>query len=227
MNDVWSIGPFLLQLHTISLMIMIAAALLLMIWRLRREGEKLDAWLDLFTSYIIIFLICYKFGFVLEDFSILWHSPKALIFMSGGSWNGWLLGVVGILVITYTRMQKKKISLSILLNVLPYGLSIGGFIGCAIEVWFDRSMSYMLGTALLLGLTIWLLMGSASLRKGSQCSHFLIGGGIGGMVVTLVDRTITDSLSLWLGLNPLQCIFIVMSFMGIWLLNIQRKYSEG
>lgn len=226
MHDVWSLGPFLLQMNTIIMIVMVAAAVSWMMWRLRREGEKLDAWLDLFTTYVIIWIICYKFGFVLDDLSILWRNPKALIFMSGGSWSGWLLGIISILMITSIRIQRKKISLSILLNVLPYGFSIAGFIGCFIGVWVDRSTSYLLGTALFLGLMIWLVVGYKSLRTGSQCSHFLIVGGIGGMAVTLVDQTLLGFHAVWFGLHPLQVVCIAMSLIGMWLLNIQRKYTK-
>ena len=194
MNYAWSLGPFILTQAMLIYAISIVAGVAVMLWRLYLDGEKVRVWLDIFATYLMIVVLCYKFGFLVDDPGILLRNPRMVLFMTGGSTGGWILGGFCMLAFTYRGMSRGLLSFRILANILPYGFAAMGIAAYALQWIWDPSLLMTVRLLLPLGLLIVLLLQRGALREGNHLAIFLVGLGIGGMALSIVEPHLGGSL---------------------------------
>ncbi|CAH0118881.1 MULTISPECIES: hypothetical protein [unclassified Paenibacillus] len=207
MNEVVQLGPFILKGSLLTAVVSFAAALAMIGIRLHFSEEHKKGWLDLFVTNAVVIAICYKFGFLLEDPRILWQNPQALLLTSGGSTAGWLL--CAVLAASYTSycMRKRALRFTVLLDLLPYGLSAGSAAFFALSgAW---SFWYA-GAAACVAAVLWIWRSPPG--EGKALLLFLVWGGIGGMACTLLVPQ--PGASIRFGLSPLQWLFVGMALAG-------------
>ncbi|WP_018754863.1 hypothetical protein [Paenibacillus terrigena] len=226
MNYAWSLGPFILTQTTLLYVISTFVGVAVMLWRLYLDGEKVRVWLDIFATYLMIVVLCYKFGFLFDDPGILLRSPRVILFMSGGSTGGWVIGVFCMLAFTYRGMSRGLLSFRVLANILPYGFAVMGISAYALQWFWDPSLLSAVRLLLPLGLLIVLLLQRGTLREGNHLAIFLVGLGIGGMALSIVEPHLGGSLgkiTTWIGLTKAQCSWVGIALIGMWLLHLKRR----
>ncbi|WP_152396464.1 hypothetical protein [Paenibacillus guangzhouensis] len=226
MNYAWSLGPFILTQTMLFNAVSIAAGVAAMLWRLYLDGEKVRIWFDQFATYLMIIVLCYKFGFLVDDPGMLLRNPRIVLFMTGGSTGGWILGGFCMLVLTYRGMSRGVLSLRVLTNVLPYGIAVMGIVMYAMQWIWDPSLLLAARLLLPLGLLILLLFWQSGLREGNHLAVFLVGLGIGGMALSIVEPHLGGQFGKivpWIGLTRAQCGWVGVALIGMWLLNLKRR----
>ena len=226
MNYAWSLGPFILTQTMLFYAVSIVVGVAVMLWRLHLDGEKVRVWLDQFATYLMIIVLCYKFGFLVDDPGMLLRNPRIVLFMTGGSTGGWILGGFCMLAFTYRGMSRGVLSLRVLTNVLPYGLAVMGIVTYALQWIWDPSLLLAARLLLPLGLLIVLLFWQGRLREGNHLAVFLVGLGIGGMALSIVEPHLGGSLGTiipWIGLTRAQGGWVFIALIGMCLLNLKRR----
>jgi len=226
MNYAWSLGPFILTQTMLFYAVSIVAGVAVMLWRLYLNGEKVRVWLDQFATYLMIIVLCYKFGFLVDDPGMLLRNPRVVLFMTGGSTGGWILGGFCMLAFTYRGISRGVLSLRILMNILPYGLAVMGIVMVALQWIWDPSLLLAARLMLPLGLLILLLLRQSGLKEGNHFAVFVVGLGIGGMALSIVEPHLGGSLGKiipWIGLTRAQCGWVGVALIGMWVLNLKWR----
>lgn len=227
MNEVLSIGPFVLKWGVLAFIISAAVLWLVMLWVLYRQQEPWRIWSELLLGNIVTIALCYKFGFLWDDPALLWTQPKTLILTSGGSTGGWILGAILILGYTQRFMRRKQLSWAVLFNALSIGLSSFAMVLLCLIIGLDKDASLWPYALVAILLTAWLLLFvHSSLRTGNHMAHLLIGSGIGGMIVTISAQDIMFS-TIMFGLSVEQWIFTVMALTGVYAQHVRSSKRDS
>ncbi|MEX2461135.1 MAG: hypothetical protein WD469_07505 [Paenibacillaceae bacterium] len=210
-------GPFTLQWSMLSWIAAILAGYGLMYWRLRSHPnrELNNELLALISNAIFIFIIVWKFGAVLSDFSLIWRRPLGLLLYTGGLQETYY-GLVAAGVVILYGLRKMRLSIRVFADLLPWGV-LGSLIFYQISNLRINQFNVPLcivAIGVLLGL---LLVKPFVLGAGVVAQRFSISFGLGLLLLTLFAEVSTQSF-----LTVQQIWFVSLVLFGLFITPILK-----
>lgn len=200
-ND-FHVGPFNLQWSMLSWIVCILAGYGFISFYLRGNKARREDITSVIGTGLLVFLLVWKFGVILSDFSILWKHPLGLFMYSGGQQEMYFGCIVAVIVVFYS-MRNRNFSIQVLGDLIPMGMlssvmayqlmgwRFGGVTSLPWGIKMDNGSSlhfHPLNVYVLLAAIVCLvilLRSQVELGSGMMLSRFAIFFGIGMLFITL------------------------------------------
>lgn len=233
--ELYSIGPFLLPLHTLLFILLGVLAALAVASICKRLDTPFQPWKDILLNGLITYLLVWKLSYLLLDPMTLISNPLRLILANGGV-MGHILGAILALYVIYRSTKKESYSLFLFFDLfmywllitlsaywlilrayglptsLPWGLSYSG----SVNAYHPIHIYQFLISALIF---LYLHLKKLPFGQGKYTSSSFILLGIG--LLTLSN--LTFQVSSFLGLSISQWFYIFIALIGFSLMQLKRK----
>lgn len=233
--ELYSLGPFLLPLHTLFFVLTGVLAIFFVASVCRRLDLPFQPWKDILLNGLITYILVWKLSYLLLDPMVIFSNPLKLLLANGGV-IGHILGATLALFIIYRSAKKENYSLLLFFDLfmvwllltlsaywlflraygLPTTLPWGIYYGDSVEAYHPIHIYQFLISALLI---LYLYFKKISFGQGSYTSLSLILLGLGLLTLSNLTYQMND----YLGLSISQWLYILLSLIGFGVGGIQSK----
>lgn len=205
MDDTITIGRLALDGMLLASLISIAiGVLVLQLWVRSDPANRSGPWAELLLTGTLVGLLGWKLGIALRDPALMLQ-PMKLLIVRGGIIEVWAGFVLAAWYIAYAAWRR-GIKLMLLFSVMAFAAMP------ALAAWnLLTGWPYRLGYAAVFIVMAFVVMRPAQgqpLASTGLLRAVLLGSGIGCLIVSLVIVPPGAGAYLWLGLQPVQWLFI-------------------
>jgi hypothetical protein len=221
MPEVISLGPLSISGLVLSAALSGAAGLLILYaWVKQAAAIRSGPWLELTAVAVPIVVMCWKFGILWRDPSLLWERPGLVLMMTGGGVEA-AAGCVLSLIYWFMAARKRKLSLWLAADALAVACAGGIGVWCLLS-----APAYRWGYAIVCAaVLIRLFRQRAGEREasGGTAIAFCYGIGAGTLAVSLFLPPPPFAPPIeWLGLPERQWLMIGAGLLGV-LLQVGKE----
>ncbi|SDD79672.1 Peroxiredoxin [Paenibacillus sp. UNCCL117] len=186
--DTWVWGPLVLHRHVVIIVAAAAMGYGVLQLRLRAKPERRSIAAAALNG-ALLWLLIWKWGWVLTDLSGVWNHPESLLYFSGGRYSAWLASAAAVLYVGIA-LEKRRIGRPVYIDSLLVSL-FGGYVAYSAltSVQGDDILPERLSVALLgaIFLGIWLMKGK-NYSAGTVAQRLLVLGIGCALVFTVFNQ---------------------------------------
>ncbi|WP_159887214.1 redoxin domain-containing protein [Paenibacillus puerhi] len=186
--DSWTWGPLVLQQHMVILLTAAAIGYGVLHLRLRSNPERRTI-TAVALNGALLWLLLWKWGWVLTDVTGVWNHPQTLLYFSGGRYAAWLASAAAFFYVGIA-LERRKVGRPIYIDSLLLSLFGGYIVYLALTGFLAGGISVARLSAALLGaiiLVTWLAKGREVSAKAAV-QRLLLFGIAGAFIFTLSDQ---------------------------------------
>jgi hypothetical protein len=190
-----------------------AGMLILYAWVKQAPAMRSGPWFELMATTVPIVVLCWKFGILWRDPSLLWERPGLVLMMTGGGVEA-AAGCVLALVYWFMAVKKRKLSLWLAADALAVASAGGIAAWCLLSAPAHR-WGYAIVCAAVL-IQLFRLRGEEREASGRAAIAFCSGVGAGALAVSLFLPPPPFAPPIeWLGLPERQWLMIGTGLLGV------------
>lgn len=225
-SEVLKLGPLQIPISYLLLIVgLVISAFITEKLARKRDWEK-EKWTDLLIVLLFIFIILYKFGWIIFDIKSVIQNPASIIWTSGSSLGTIMAVIITILVFVY-KIKKKKFPVFDVLDFSWITVTITLFMYNLIIMDYGKATTFIFGVSLpgesnylyhpinwyiAVFLSILLILRFVIWSKLTYVKlmylYILLGSGL--LLVSIFDV----SINLYLGFTINQLAFLSMALVG-------------
>ncbi|MEK8131156.1 redoxin domain-containing protein [Paenibacillus filicis] len=189
--DTWTWGPLVLHQYLVIVLAAAAIGYGVLNLRLRRNPER-AAISSAAMSGALIWLLVWKWGWVLTDIQSIWNNPQTLLYFSGGRYAAWLASAAAVIYVGIS-LERRKIGRPVYSDSLLAAI-LGGYVGylaLSAALGGKPSIAEISGAVLGIAILIVWLTGSRKFSPKVALQRMLLFG-IGFAVLITVSDQLKD-----------------------------------
>lgn len=220
------IGPIMLKYSLIMAIIAASTGYLVILFRTRHLDTRLrKAVLDDLMVALLIGILIWRLSPLVFNAKAMMHSPKSLLYYTGGTSGILLAALAAVLIIAYKCVKQHKPWTVYANTGLTWLISAYG-IWDLLRIFLDDGGYPAVGTAIVAAAVV---VYQFRHRERIFSSYLLVctvmWSAIGLFAVSLVDESVE---ALWLGLGGMQLILLFMAIMALIMKGIlEKKESQS